>query len=197
MTRRSMAAAATAIALGVAWPALAHDETGGASGFAAGFLHPISGLDHVVAMVAVGIWGAQLGAPAMWLLPVAFPMAMAVGGFLGLMGVAVPGVEIGIALSAVLLGLAVALEAKPPLAVAALLVGAFAICHGHAHGTELPEGSSAIAYSVGFVVATGSLHALGIAIGLLHRLRAGRAWLRAAGVVVLGAGLFFMWKAVA
>ena len=106
-------------------------------------------------MIAVGLWGAQLGPPALWLLPVTFPMVMAVGGFLGLLGVALPGVEIGIALSALLLGLMVAIEGKPPLVVAAALVGVFAIFHGHAHGTELPAGQSGLAYSIGFVVATG------------------------------------------
>ena len=100
----------------------------------------LSGLDHVLAMIAVGLWGAQLGAPAIWLLPVTFPMVMAVGGFIGLVGIPLPGVEIGIALSALLLGLMVASEAKPSLAIAATIVAFFAIFHGHAHGTELPAG---------------------------------------------------------
>ena len=103
-----------------------HDEVGAADGLLAGLLHPVTGLDHVVAMVAVGLWGAQLGRPAIWMLPVAFPVVMALGGMLGLMGVALPGVEIGIALSAVALGLCVAAAAKPPLPIALLLVGAFA-----------------------------------------------------------------------
>ena len=102
--------------------------------------HPVTGLDHVLAMVAVGIWGAQLGAPAIWVLPVTFPMVMALGGMAGLLGVGLPAVELGIGLSAILLGLMVALEARPPLGVAAGLVGFFGIFHGYAHGTELPGG---------------------------------------------------------
>lgn len=175
-------------------PVLAHVQNGSAAGLAAGLWHPISGLDHVIAMVAVGIWGAQLGAPAIWLLPVTFPMVMAIGGSLGLMGVPLPGVEIGIALSAVLLGAMVLAEARPPLAAAAALVGLFAIFHGHAHGTELPPGQSGMLYSLGFVVSTGCLHAAGIAIGLVHRWPAGRAALRVAGGAIAAAGLAFLWR---
>lgn len=177
--------------------ALAHEQAGQAAGFLTGFRHPLSGPDHVVAMVAVGLWGAQLGPPALWLLPVTFPVVMAFGGFLGLMGVPLPGVEIGIALSAVLLGLMVACEARPPLTIAALLVTFFAIFHGHAHGIELPAGQSGEAYSIGFVVATGLLHGVGITIGLVHKWRAGRIALRAAGAAVAMAGVAFLWRAVA
>ncbi len=105
-------------------------------GFLTGFRHPISGLDHVLAMVAVGLWGAQLGSPAIWVLPVAFPLVMAFGGMLGLLGVPILGIEYGIAASAILLGAAVMFEVRPPLAVAATLVGIFAIFHGYAHGTR-------------------------------------------------------------
>jgi len=178
-------------------PAHAHAQEGQAAGFLTGLRHPVSGLDHVLAMVAVGLWGAQLGPPAVWLLPVTFPMVMAFGGFLGLVGVPLPGVEIGIALSAVLLGLAVAMEARPPLWAAAALVGFFAVFHGHAHGTELPPGQSGLLYSIGFVVATGCLHGVGIAIGVVHRWPAGRAALRAAGVAVAAAGVYFLSRAVA
>jgi len=181
----------------IAWPALAHEQQGQAAGFVTGLLHPTSGLDHVLAMVAVGLWGAQLGAPAIWLLPVTFPLMMAFGGFLGLLGVPLPGVEIGVATSAVLLGTMVALRARPPLALAALLVAFLAVFHGHAHGTELPPGQSGLLYSVGFVVATGLLHAVGISIGLIHRWGAGRVVLRAAGLAVSLAGLFFLCRAVA
>lgn len=177
-------------------PVLAHDQQGQARGFLTGFLHPLSGPDHVLAMIAVGLWGAQLGAPAMWLLPVTFPMVMAVGGFIGLVGIPLPGVEIGIALSALLLGLMVASEAKPSLVIAAAIVGFFAIFHGHAHGTELPAGQSGLAYSGGFVVATGGLHAIGIVVGLVHKWPSGRTALRAAGVVVALAGLGFLWRAL-
>lgn len=182
-----------------AWasPALAHVQAGQATGFLTGVLHPISGLDHVLAMVAVGLWGAQLGAPAIWLLPVTFPLVMALGGFLGLLGVPLPGVEIGIALSAILLGTMVATQARPPLWLAATAVGFFAIFHGHAHGTELPAGESGLLYSIGFVIVTGGLHATGIAIGLIHRWRQGRVALRGAGAVVGAAGVFFLWRALA
>jgi urease accessory protein len=181
----------------IALPALAHEQQGQAAGFVTGLLHPVSGLDHVLAMVAVGLWGAQLGAPAIWLLPVTFPLMMAFGGFLGLLGVPLPGVEIGVATSAILLGAMVALQARPPLALAVLLVAFFAVFHGHAHGTELPPGQSGLLYSVGFVVATGLLHAVGISIGLIHRWGAGRVVLRGAGALVALAGVFFLWRTVA
>jgi urease accessory protein len=176
-------------------PAFAHAQKGEAAGFLTGFFHPISGLDHVLAMVAVGLWGAQLGAPAIWLLPVAFPMVMAVGGMLGLWGVPLPGIEYGIAASAIVLGVAVMTEARPPLAVAATLVGFFAVFHGHAHGTELPPRQSALLYSMGFVIATGCLHAAGIGIGTVHRWSWGQSLIRVAGAVVALGGIFFMWKA--
>jgi urease accessory protein len=143
-------------------------------------------------MIAVGLWGAQLGRPAVWMLPVTFPMVMAFGGFLGLVGVRLPGIEAGIALSVLVLGLMVALEAKPKLAVAAVLVGAFAIFHGHAHGTELPPGQSGLAYSIGFVAATGCLHGVGILVGVAHRWPAGRKALRFAGAAVALAGVAFL-----
>jgi urease accessory protein len=177
--------------------AFAHAQQGAAAGFLTGLGHPIAGLDHVLAMVAVGLWGVQLGAPAVWLLPVAFPMVMAMGGMLGLIGVPLPGVEYGIAASAIALGTAVLFEIRPPLALAAIVVGIFAIFHGHAHGTELPAGESALLYSMGFVVATGCLHALGIGIGVVHRWWWGQAVLRVAGAVVAVGGVFFMWKALA
>jgi urease accessory protein len=176
--------------------AFAHKRGGEAIGFASGFEHPISGLDHILAMVAVGMWGAQLGAPAMWVLPVVFPMVMALGGMMGLMGIKLPGIELCIALSALALGFAVFREARPKLWIAAIIVGFFAIAHGHAHGTELPPGASGVLYSIGFVIATGLLHALGIGIGLAHRWPAGRIALRFAGAIVAVGGVFFLWKAI-
>ena len=195
--RRQRGAAALAV-LAILWAqnAYAHAQAGEATGVLTGFLHPISGLDHVLAMVAVGLWGAQLGAPAIWVLPVAFPMVMALGGMLGLMGVPLPGIEYGIAASAILLGAAVAFEVRASLVVTAVLVGVFAIFHGHAHGTELPPGQSALLYSMGFVIATGCLHAVGIGIGAVHRWAWGRHLLRAAGAVVAMSGVFFLWKAL-
>jgi len=181
----------------VAGTANAHQETGQAAGILAGLSHPVSGLDHVLAMVAVGLWGAVLGAPAIWVLPVAFPLVMAVGGLLGLLGWPLPGVEIGIAVSAIVLGAMVLVEARPPLWLAALIVAFFAVFHGHAHGRELPQGTSALLYSLGFVVATGLLHAVGILIGTANRWPAGRLFLRTAGAGVAAAGLVFLWRAVA
>ena len=177
--------------------AAAHEESGQAAGFLAGLSHPVSGLDHVLAMVAVGLWGAVLGPPALWVLPVAFPLVMALGGLLGLLGVPVPGVEIGIAVSAIVLGAMVLAEVRPPLWLAALIVACFAVFHGHAHGRELPAGASALLYSLGFVAATGLLHAAGIVLGLAHRWSVGRKALRVAGGGVALAGLFFLWRAVA
>jgi urease accessory protein len=177
-------------------PAFAHSESGVAIDFAGGFTHPIFGPDHVIAMVAVGLWGAFLGAPAIWLLPIVFPLVMAVAGALGVIGMPLPGVELGIAVSAIALGAMVALAAKPPLWIAAVLVGAFAVFHGHAHGVELPVGADAIAYSMGFVVATGMLHATGIAFGMLGRWPAGRIAVRAAGGVIALIGLFYLGKSI-
>ena len=177
--------------------ALAHVEGGAAGGFLSGFSHPISGLDHVLAMVAVGLWGAQLGAPAIWLLPVAFPIMMAFGGLLGLSGVELPAVELGIALSAVILGALILGAIRLPLAAALLVVGFFAVFHGHAHGTEMSPGQSAILYSIGFVIATGLLHAAGIGMGLVQRWNAGRVALRGAGALVMAGGVFFLWNALA
>jgi urease accessory protein len=190
---RSLALAATL------WPALAlaHVGQGRAEGFLAGLSHPVSGLDHVLAMVSVGLWGAQLGAPAIWLLPVTFPMVMAFGGMLGLAGMPLPGVEAAIALSGILLGLAVLTEWKPPLPLAAMVVGFFAVFHGHAHGAELPAGASGLTYSIGFVAATGTLHAVGIGVGVIHRWRWGRVALRLAGAGVAAGGAFFLWRALA
>ena len=178
-----------------ATPALAHGG-GVLGGFVGGALHPLFGPDHIAAMVAVGLWGAFLGAPALWLLPIVFPLVMAAGGVLGILGVPLPSVEIGIAVSAIVLGLMVAFAARPPLAVAAVIVGAFAIFHGHAHGTELPPGADAIAYSLGFVLATGVLHLAGISFGLLARWPAGRAAVRFAGSAIALVGMVFLLKAV-
>jgi len=189
---------AAALAL-VATPAaaLAHEEAGQAAGFLAGLAHPVSGLDHVLAMIAVGLWGAVLGLPAIWVLPVAFPLVMALGGLMGLLGFPLPGVEVGIAVSAIVLGVMVLAEVRPPLWLAAAIVAFFAVFHGHAHGRELPAGASALLYSLGFVIATGLLHAAGILLGVAHRWAAGRHAVRIAGGGVALAGLVFLWRAIA
>jgi urease accessory protein len=182
------------LTLGLLLPglALAHTGTGTAAGFVTGFLHPVFGPDHVVAMVAVGLWGAQLGAPAIWVLPIGFPLVMAVGGMLGVLGVPLPGVEVGIALSGIVLGLMVAFAVRPPLWVALAIVGAFAVFHGHAHGTELPSATDPLAYGIGFVVATGLLHLAGILLGLAIAKPLGERAVRAAGVVIALVGGWFL-----
>jgi len=187
----ALAVAALAVPAGLS----AH-EGGSVAGLLSGLLHPVTGLDHVIAMIAVGLWGAQLGKPAVWVLPVVFPMVMAFGGMLGLIGLPIPGVEIGIAASAILLGGVVAGEVNPGLRLAGLLVAVFAIFHGHAHGTELPDGQSGILYSIGFVASTGLLHASGIAIGLIHRWDWGRRVLRVLGGVVAAGGAWFLLQAL-
>jgi len=175
--------------------AFAHVTGDVAGGLASGFLHPISGLDHVVAMVAVGLWGTQLGKPAIWILPVTFPIVMAFGGVLGVRGVPMPPVEIGIALSAIVLGALVALALRPPLWAAASIVGVFAVFHGYAHGTELPRAAAPLAYGAGFVLTTGMLHVSGIAIGLVNKWPVGAKLVRVCGVVVAAVGVYFLVQA--
>ena len=170
----------------------AHVEGGLAGGFGSGLLHPVLGLDHVVAMLAVGLWGAFLGNPAIWLLPVVFPLVMTVGGVLGILGFPIPAVETGIALSAIVLGLMVALAVRPAMPVAAIIVAMFAIFHGYAHGTELPASASPLAFSLGFVISTGLLHLVGIAFGLLARWPVGRGLVRAGGGVIALVGVGYL-----
>jgi urease accessory protein len=184
--------ATVAVIAALATPAFAHTTPGQAQGLVTGFLHPLSGLDHILAMVAVGIWGAQLRRPAIWILPVAFPLVMSFGGLLGIRGVPLPGVEIGVAASAVVLGIVIALELRPPLWVAALIVSAFAIFHGHAHGAELPKAAAPLTYALGFVLATGLLHVSGILIGLVDLLPAGSRLLRTAGGLIATTGLVLL-----
>lgn len=182
----------TFVCLFTAFPALAHSSDGYGGGFVAGFTHPILGWDHVAAMVAVGLWGAFLGAPAIWILPVVFPLVMALGAVAGILGIPVPAIETGIALSAVVLGLMIVFAMKPPIWLAAIIVGSFAIFHGYAHGTELPASVNAFAYAVGFVISTGLLHLIGIAFGLLVKWPAGRAAVRGAGALISLAGVAFL-----
>ncbi len=180
------------LVLPLAGTAHGHTGEGVQGGLISGFTHPLFGWDHVVAMVAVGLWGAFLGRPAIWLLPVVFPLVMAFGGALGVVGVPLPAVETGIALSGVVLGLLVAFGARAPLWVAAVIVGVFAVFHGHAHGTELPDSASPYAYALGFVVATGLLHLAGIAFGNLTNRPWGTYAVRAAGAVIAAVGAAFL-----
>jgi len=185
-----------AVCLALPLPAFGHPQSGVALGFKSGFLHPLSGLDHILAMVSVGIWGAQLGKPAIWLLPVTFPMVMAFGGVLGVRGLPLPGVEVGIALSALVLGLMIAFSARPPLWVAAVIVGIFAIFHGYSHGKELPHAAQPLSYGMSFVLATGMLHVFGISLGTLHQWSVGTRLLRLTGTGVACASIFLIINAL-
>ena len=172
--------------------ALAHPALGDASGFVHGFAHPLGGLDHLLAMVTVGIFAWQLGGRALWVVPAAFVSVMAVGGALGMAGVPLPGVELGIAISVIALGAIVALGVKAPVAIAAAIVGVFAVFHGHAHGTELPLAVSGATYAAGFLLATALLHLTGIGLGLVIGRFGdayGRAAYRYAGAAVALAGV--------
>ena len=166
---RRLAAVSLALVATIAVPtiAAAHPGHDGAPGFIHGFLHPLGGLDHILAMVAVGLFAARLGGRALWLVPASFVVTMAAAGVAGMAGLALPSVEAGIALSILVLGAAIALEATMPVAAAMGLVAFFAVFHGHAHGTEMPQTMSGLAYGTGFVAATAALHALGIGLGLV------------------------------
>ncbi len=189
-----------AVVLGVALleprAASAHMGTGLPGGFPSGFVHPLSGADHMLAMVSVGIWGAFLGRPLVFALPMIFPAMMAVGGAAGMAGIGLPPVELGIAVSVLVLGAMILFAVRAPVWVACLIVAVFALFHGYAHGAELPSAADPIGYSVGFVLATGLLHVLGIGIGLLRVKRAGEIALRAVGAGIAGAGMWFLMAAI-
>lgn len=192
MTFRSILRAAALVAGLVPAVAYAHTGVGETGGFAHGFMHPVLGLDHVLAMVMVGVLAWQMGGKATWLVPASFVLVMALGGALGAAGIAIPFVETGIALSIVVFGVIVALGVKAPVAVAMALVGLFAVFHGHAHGSEMPETVAGLAYAAGFMAATALLHALGVGAGVgLGKLgeRHGPAIVRIAGGMVAAAGL--------
>ena len=180
------------VVLLLAQPAFAHEQVGVIGGLVSGLLHPLTGMDHLIAMVAVGIWGAQLGAPAIWVLPITFPLVMAFGGVLGVLRIPLPMPEVVIALSALVLGAAVAARLRMPFGAAAVIVGVFAIFHGHAHGAELPSAANPLAYGVGFVAATGLLHLCGIAIGTLSRWPAGERLMRGLGAAIAALGCYFL-----
>jgi urease accessory protein len=187
MQRMLTIVAALAVA-GFAGPALAHTGVSATHDLAHGFLHPLGGLDHVLAMVAVGLYAAQLGSRSLWLLPAAFVGTMIVGGILGYAGVPVPMVEQGIGVSVVAMGLAIAVGLRLPTLAAMALVGLFALVHGHAHGSEGAELASFFSYVAGFVAATSVLHAAGIVLGLaLERLSTPTATVLTRGAGVAGA----------
>ena len=164
-----------------------------------GFLHPIGGIDHILAMVAVGLFAAQLGGRALWLVPASFVAVMAAAGLAGMSGIELPLTEAGIALSVVVLGAAIAFRLAMPVAAAMALVGFFAIFHGYAHGVETPETASGLLYGLGFVAATGLLHGLGVGIGLaIGRLEGdfGRKLVRIAGSAAAMVGVVLLANAI-
>jgi len=196
--RRCPIAIAAALAL-VPTAALAHTGIDHSHGFAQGFAHPLGGIDHVLAMVAVGIFAWQLGGRARWLLPLTFVLVMAAGGVLGIAGIELPVIEFAIAASVVVLGAVVALEIKAPLALAMGVVGAFALFHGHAHGTEMPPDALGAAYAAGFMLTTALLIAGGVALGFgigrigesfgRYAFRLGGALVTLAGVAILASAM--------
>lgn len=194
---RALLALASALLVMAPTAALAHRTEGVGGGLVSGFLHPILGPDHLVAMVAVGLWGAQLGRPLLIVLPLTFPLVMAFGGLLGVLKFPLPGVELGISVSALVLGLVVAFAYRAPVWLAVTLIGVFAIFHGYAHGEELPRADSPIAYGIGFVVSTGLLHLAGVAIGQLNEWKeTGPLIVRGCGVLIAAGGVYFVSTAI-
>ena len=197
MNRRSLAARLSLTALlGLAVTALnsaafAHvgDHSGGLAG---GIAHPFSGIDHILAMVAVGLWASQLGRPACWLLPLTFPAVMAVGALLGASGLVLPWVEPAIAGSVIVFGAVIAFALRPSLAVGSVVIALFALFHGHSHGIESPAQGSILAYDAGFIVATLALHAIGFAIGIFANHVPVRYVARAAGAAIAAVGVFLL-----
>ena len=187
-TKRSTLAAILLLAAAI--PAEAHVGAGTTSSFAAGIAHPLSGLDHMMVMVAVGLWAALKGCKALWAWPLAFVGVMLAGGVLGMLQVPVPFVEPGILASVVALGLLVALAIDLPVSAGVAIIGLFALFHGHAHGTEVPENAGGVDYMAGFAIATALLHGAGIAagLGLGSRFR-GLARAAGAACAAIGAGL--------
>jgi urease accessory protein len=177
-------------------PAAAHMGTGLPGGFESGFIHPFSGIDHLLAMVLVGLWGAFLGRPMIYVLPVIFAAMMVAGAIMGMFLVPLPPEEIGIALSVLVLGGCIALSVRAPVWAACVVVAIFAVFHGYAHGKELPSAAGPVAYSVGFVLATGSLHVSGICLGLLNDLHRGIVVTRGMGGIVAMLGVWFLYRAL-
>ncbi len=177
-------------------PAAAHMGTGLPGGFVSGFRHPFSGIDHLLAMISVGLWGAFLGRPLIYALPVVFPAMMVVGAILGMFVVPLPPVELGIALSVVVLGGCIALSLRAPVWAASIIVAVFAVFHGYAHGKELPSAADPVSYSAGFVLATGLLHVAGIGLGLLNDLPNGVVATRSMGAVIAAVGIRLLYRAI-
>jgi len=181
-----------AIAAAIAPLADAHVGVGETTGFLSGFAHPSGGLDHILAMIAVGLWAGQRGGRARWMIPVAFVAIMILGGVMGAMGVALPYVEQGIALSVLVLGALVAAAVTWPLPASMLLVGVFALFHGHAHGAEMPVSVSGIEYGAGFVLATAILHASGVGAAIVSRNLHRSVLLRLSGTAIAASGVVLL-----
>jgi urease accessory protein len=189
---RQIPTLAAAILVLVPTAALAHTGAGAVHGLAYGFMHPLGGLDHILAMVTVGIFAAQLGGRALWLVPASFVAVMALGGAVGVAGLTVPLTEIGIAASVAVLGAVIALRVRAPVAIAMGLVGFFAVFHGYAHGAEMPSVAAGLTYGLGFIAGTALLHASGISFGYAAGQigeRYGAVAYRVAGSLVAVAGL--------
>jgi urease accessory protein len=172
--------------------AVAHIIRGTQGGFSSGFEHPLTGPDHFLAMFAVGLWGAQMGGRQVWTLPVTFPLIMVFGGIAGMTGLPLPAVEVGIALSIMALGLAIALAWRPAEWVALVLIAYFALCHGYAHGAELPLSTDPADYAIGFVLATGMIHLFGIGAGLALNKPVGGQLSRGLGALIGLGGIYFL-----
>jgi urease accessory protein len=170
--------------------AYAHPAVGSVDGLWNGLAHPLGGLDHLAAMMGVGLWAAQRGGRFLWLAPLAFLCTMALGGLLGMLAIGVPFVEPGMAASVLILGILIAAAVRLPLVLSVFVVGLFALFHGHAHGAEMPHTASGLMYGVGFIAATAALHLLGIGLGLFAR-KSGADWLvRYAGATLVLCGIF-------
>ena len=180
------------VVLGALLPTFAHAHVGlgEAGGFLHGITHPTSGLDHVCAMLAVGLWAAQTGGRSIWAVPLTFVGVMALGGALPMLGIGLPFVERGILLSVLLLGVLIAASVRLPLWLGSGMVGLFALWHGHAHGAEMPALASGIDYALGFMLATALLHVIGIAFGLGMQRRAREHVIRAAGASIALCGIY-------
>lgn len=186
----STLSAASLTLLACALPTLAYAHPGEAGGLAHGLAHPFSGLDHLCAMVAVGLWAAQMGGRAAWLVPLSFVAVMALGGLLGMAAIALPFVETGIVMSLLVLGVLIVAAARLPLALSAIIAGVFALFHGYAHGAEMSPGAPAFAYALGFMSASALLHLSGFTFGMLVRAQLLR--LAGAAVAMTGGYLCFV-----
>lgn len=185
-------AACAAAALFMA-PAFAHNgDSHAAFSLSAGFAHPFSGFDHLLAMLAIGIWAAQNRRPALWLLPVIFPMMMGLGAIIAFSGLSIPGVETGIAGSLAVMGLLIAFAIRLPVPVSIATVSLFAMAHGLAHGAELPHGSSFVFYAAGFILATGLLHLLGMMIASFGAKDVIKQGIRLSGAAIAAAGMVLL-----